>query len=186
VLVGVAAGTIGAFLIESRQVVTHLFGRRTVTDLTGTLMLLGPRHVIAVALQTVRRSLGIAMQIVGVVVFLKIVVRRTWLVLLLSTVVVLPIAMNGTFAGEELTLELSISGIGIALGMAVLLRFGLLSLVVMFYTFLLIEAFPLTTDFSRPYAGVTVGLLAMIAGLSIFGFVASRGDEPLFGRAIFD
>ena len=28
--------------------------------------------------------------------------------------------------------------------------------------------------------------LAAIAGLSIFGFVASRGDEPLFGRAILD
>ena len=48
---------------------------------------------------------------------------------------VLPIAMNGTFAGEELALELTISTLGIALGLAVLLRFGLLALVVMFYTF---------------------------------------------------
>ena len=45
-----------------------------------------------------------------------------------------------------------ISTLGIALGLAVLLRFGLLALVVMFYTFLLIEAFPLTANFSRPYA----------------------------------
>jgi hypothetical protein len=105
------------------------------TDLTGVLMLLGPRHVIAIALQTVRRALGIAIQIVGIVVLLKIIVRRTWLVLLLSAVVVLPIAMNGTFAGEELALELTISTLGIALGLAVLLRFGLLALVVMFYTF---------------------------------------------------
>jgi hypothetical protein len=46
------------------------------TDLTGVLMLLGPRHVIAIALQTVRRALGIAIQIVGIVVLLKIIVRR--------------------------------------------------------------------------------------------------------------
>ena len=46
--------------------------------------------------------------------------------------------------------------------LAVLLRFGLLSLVVMFYTFMLIEAFPPTVDFSRPYAGISVGLLAAI------------------------
>ena len=75
---------------------------------------------------------------------------------------------------------------GIALGLAVLLRFGLLALVVMFYTFLLIEAFPLTADFSRPYAGISLGLVAIIAALSVFGFVASRGDEPVFGRAILD
>jgi len=187
VLVGVAAGTVGAFLIESRQLVPHLFGLRPVmTDLTGILILLGPRHVIAVALQTVRRALGIAIQIVGIVVLLKILVRRTWLVLLLSAVVVLPIAMNGTFAGEELALELTISTLGIALGLAVLLRFGLLALVVMFYTFLLIEAFPLTANFSRPYAGVSLGLIATIAALSVFGFVASRGDEPLFGHTILD
>jgi len=156
------------------------------TDLTGVLMLFGPRHVIGIALQTVRRALGVAIQIVGIVVLLKIIVRRTWLVLLLSAVVVLPIAMNGTFAGEELALELTISTLGIALGLAVLLRFGLLALVVMFYTFLLIEAFPLTADFSRPYAGISLGLVAIIAALSVFGFVASRGDAPVFGRAILD
>jgi hypothetical protein len=49
--------------------------------------LLGPRHVIAIAWQTVRRALGNAIQIVGIVVLLKIIVRRPWLVLLLSAVV---------------------------------------------------------------------------------------------------
>jgi hypothetical protein len=29
-------------------------------------------------------------------------------------------------------------------------------------------------------------LLAVIAGLSLFGFYASRGDEPLFGRPLLD
>jgi len=41
---------------------------------------------------------------------------------------------------------------------------------------------PAHQRFSRPYAGVTIGLLAVIVGLSIFGFVASRGGESLFGR----
>jgi hypothetical protein len=126
------------------------------------------------------------MQCVGIIVFLRIVVKRTWLVLLLGTLTILPIAMSGPSAGEAFAIELVIALTAIALGLAVLLRFGLLSLVVMFYTFLTIEAFPLTGDFSRPYSGVTVGLLAMIAALSIFGFVASRGDQPLFGRALLD
>ena len=187
ILVGVATGTIGAFLIDSRQLVPYLLGLRApMTDLTGALMLLGPRHVIGVGLQTVRSALGVAIQIVGVVVFLKIFIRRTWIVMLLSALIVLPIAVNGTFVREQWALELLVSGLGIALGMTVLLRFGLLSIVVMFYTFLLIEAFPLTSDFSRPYASISAGLVAAIAALSIFGFVASRGDEPLFGRALLD
>jgi hypothetical protein len=107
-------------------------------------------------------------------------------VLVLSAVVLLPIAMNGTFAGEALALELTISTIGIAVGLSVLLRFGFLALAVMFYTFLLIESFPLTADLSRPYAGVSLGLIATIGALSLFGFYASRGDEPLFGRALLD
>ena len=39
----------------------------------------------------------------------------------------LPIAMNGTFAGEELALELSISAIRVAVALTVLLRFGFLA-----------------------------------------------------------
>jgi hypothetical protein len=31
-----------------------------------------------------------------------------------------------------------------------------------------------------------VALLIAVAGLSILGFIASRGDEPLFGRPILD
>jgi hypothetical protein len=63
---------------------------------------------------------------------------------------------------------------------------GLLALVVTFYTFLLIEAFPLTADLARPYAGASILLLLGIAGLSVFGFYASRGGEPMFGRALLD
>jgi hypothetical protein len=85
-----------------------------------------------------------------------------------------------------LALELGISLLGIALVFTVLLRFGLLSLIVTIYTFLAIEGFPLTLDLSRPYAGASMLLLAVIAGLSLFGFYASRGDEPLFGRPLLD
>jgi hypothetical protein len=117
---------------------------------------------------------------------MRIVLKRIWLVLLLSTLLILPIAMNGTSAGEQLALELVVSVSGILLVFAVLLRFGLLALGVMFYTFLSMEIFPLTTDVSRPYAGASIVLLLGIASLSMFGFYASRGDEPLFGRVLLD
>src|SRR3989442_5607169 len=74
---------------------------------------------------------------------------------------------------------------GIALVFAVLLRFGFLALV-RDYAFLSMEYFPLTTDMSRPYAGASVMLLLGIAALATYGFYASRGGEPLFGRPLLD
>jgi hypothetical protein len=119
-------------------------------------------------------------------VFLKILVRRTWLVMVLGLILMIPIAMNGSFAGEQLAMELGIVIVGVSLVFGVLLRFGLLALIVTFYTFMAMEALPLTTDLSRPYAISSVLLLLAIAAVASFGFYASRGDEPLFGRVMLD
>jgi hypothetical protein len=58
--------------------------------------------------------------------------------------------------------------------------------IVTFYTFLAMEIFPLTTDLSRPYAGTSAVVLLAIAALAAYGFYASRGGEPLFGRTLLD
>jgi hypothetical protein len=118
--------------------------------------------------------------------FLKIVVRRTWVAVLLGVVVIIPIAMNGSFLGEHPAIELGIVIGGISLILGVLLRFGLLSLIVTFYTFMAMEALPLTTNLSRPYASSSLLLIMAIAAVAAYGFYASRGDEPLFGRALLD
>jgi serine/threonine-protein kinase len=187
VLVGVAAGTIGALLIASRELIPRAFRLPLATpQLPIALILDGTRFAMSVAIQLVRSAMVGAMQIVGIVVFLKIVVKRTWLVLVLASLALLPFVMSATFAGEQLTLELAISLGAIALVFAVLLRFGLLALIVAIYTSRVIESFPLTTELAKPYAGASLLLFASIAGLSIFGFYASRGSEPLFGRPLFD
>jgi hypothetical protein len=155
-------------------------------QLPEALMLFGTRFALSTAIQIVRRAMVLSMQVVGIVILLKIVLRRNWLVMAVGTLAVLPMAMSGTFAGEQLPIELAISLLGIALIFTVLLRFGLLALIITFYTFLTIEAFPLTTNFTRPYASASFLVIAAIAGLSMFGFYASRGDEPLFGRPLLD
>jgi len=187
VLVGVAAGTVGALLIVSRQLIPHLLGLRPLApEVEGDMLLMGARHVIAIALQTVRRSMGDSFEIVGVVVFLKILVRRPWVVLVLSSIVLVPIAASGTAMTQEPVVELTIAALGIVLILSVLLGFGVLSLIVTFYTLLLMESFPPTLEVARPYFGMIAVLLGSIGALSIFGFLASRGDEPLFGRALLD
>jgi len=76
--------------------------------------------------------------------------------------------------------------IGILMVVGVLLRFGLLALCVTFFVFMLLAGMPVTADFSMPYAAVSTWLLLSTAALAAFGFYASRGKEPLFGRALLD
>jgi len=59
-------------------------------------------------------------------------------------------------------------------------------MLVTFYTFLTLESFPATSDFSRPYAAAAAMLMLSIAAVAAHGFYASRGDEPLVGRALLD
>jgi hypothetical protein len=187
ILVGVAGGTIGAMLIASRELIPHLAGLPMPTpQLPPATILLGTRYAIDAALEVVNRAIFNALQTVCIVAFLKMLLRRTWVVVAVAVVLILPIAMSGTFAGEQLALELAISLSGIALVLGVLLRFGLLALVVTFYTFLTMELFPLTVDMSRPYAGAAMIVILSIAAVAAYGFYASRGDEPLLGRAILD
>jgi hypothetical protein len=75
---------------------------------------------------------------------------------------------------------------GALLILGVLLRYGLLAIIVTFYTFMAMEALPLTTNLARPYATSSVLLMVAIVAVSAYGFYASRGDEPLFGRPILD
>ena len=87
---------------------------------------------------------------------------------------------------QDKAIELAIFLAGVVLVIGVLLRFGLLAVTATFYTFLTMQMFPLTTDLSRPYAGTSAVVLIAIAALAAYGFYASRGDEPLFGRALLD
>ena len=94
--------------------------------------------------------------------------------------------MNGSFLGEHPAIELAIVVSGISLLLGVLRRCGLLAIIVTFYTFMAMEALPLTTDLSRPYASSSALLMLAIMAVAAYGFYASRGDEPLFGRPLLD
>src|SRR5262249_3916921 len=135
VLVGAAAGMVGALLIASRQFVLYMLDWPLPTPLLPpSAILLGTRYALDVALGTGLRAFNNALQLLCIVVFLKIFVRRTWLVLVLGLIITVPIAISGTFAGQQLGLELTIVFLGIVLMYSVLLRFGLLALIVTFYT----------------------------------------------------
>jgi hypothetical protein len=146
--------------------------RETTALLPSALFLLGGRHAAASAVGVVVPAFNDAIQCLAVAVFLRMFVKRTWLVFTLSMLLTLPIAMTNLFTGANAALQIPVFIAGVALMFAVLLNYGLLALTV----------FPMTLNMARPYAASSVLLMLGIISLSAYGYYAARGNEPLFGR----
>jgi hypothetical protein len=68
----------------------------------------------------------------------------------------------------------------------VLLRFGLLAAVVMFFVNFALGNAVVTLDPSKWFFPTSATLLLFVAALAVYGFYSSRAGEPLLGRRIFD
>jgi hypothetical protein len=47
-------------------------------------------------------------------------------------------------------------------------------------------AFPLTTEGSAWYAGISLAGILLMAALALYGFYTSLGGRPVFGRAVLE
>ena len=187
ILAGVAGGMIIALLVMAHDLVPGWLGWPPLAPAwTSTQALHGTRYALAYPLTIVHLSLLNALQGIFGVVLIRMLVRRTWLVVVIASIVFFPIAINGTFSGDILSIDLPFTMLTLAVFLAVLLRFGLLSLTMAFVVFLTLTHQPLTLDLSKPYSGTSVVLMAATAALAMFGYYASRGTEPLFGRSLLD
>jgi serine/threonine-protein kinase len=65
-----------------------------------------------------------------------------------------------------------------------LLRFGLLTLAIVFFTNQMLQRVMWTSNVTAWYAAPMVVTMAAIAGLAVFAFVQSRAGAPLFGRSL--
>ena len=181
-LVGVAAGVFISLFVLSHALVAAAIWVPPVPEFSALAPLAGVWPTLAVLVNNVQRAVFSPFQIVFVVVVLKALVRRTWLVAALASIIIFPIAINGTFSGEHLALDIPYTIVGILLVVGVLLRFGMLALSSTFLVFMTLVELPLTADFTRPYAAISTWLLLGTVALAAFGFYAARADEPLFGR----
>jgi hypothetical protein len=131
-----------------------------------------------------RSSVQGALLCVLLIVLLRLVLRRNWLALPLATVLISATGltyMGGS--GPWLPLFPLISG---ALTVLVAVRFGLLALVVARIVWNFLYGVPLTFDFSHWSATPSNWTLALLAGLIMFAFYASRAGQPLFGKVLRD
>ena len=67
-----------------------------------------------------------------------------------------------------------------------MIRFGLLTLVANFVFWYVLTNFPLTTQSSAWYAGISLAGILLIAALALYGFYTSLGGRPVFGGAVLE
>jgi hypothetical protein len=72
------------------------------------------------------------------------------------------------------------------LAVFLLIRFGLLAFAVQGLFDILLEGYPLTTQGSAWYAGISLAAILLMAAMALYGFYTSLGGRPVFGGAVLE
>lgn len=112
---------------------------------------------------------------------LFIILRRDWLVAGVGWALITLLHSGG---GDYPALTWGFGMASAALITLTLMRFGLLSLVTLFLFSYLTYNMPLTANLSAWYAGSTIFVLLMVAGVAAYGFYLSLGGQRLIRGGI--
>ena len=66
------------------------------------------------------------------------------------------------------------------------LRFGLLAVVASYFFTNILGSFPLTTQMSAWYSGLSIAGILLMAAMAFYGFYTSLGGRPMFGGGVLD
>jgi hypothetical protein len=181
VLIGTVGGILLALIVQMSVVVPEWLGQPSP----------GPRGQVFTSLAAMRHlgyfvlwspyaavNIGFG-TLLGLMIF-RAILRNYWLAL---AAVALTLYFGfGLFTGFS---AISVAGaVFAALYLFIALRAGLLSAVVSFYVFLVLEATPLTLDASAWYADRTLLSLGVLGGLAIYGFTMALAGKPLLGKLL--
>jgi serine/threonine-protein kinase len=186
ILIGVAAGTLLVLLDRIHTVVPPILGYPNpaldvprMADLEGTRAMLGAAGYIV--FNTAFNALWSLFGLVAV----TLVVRKVWITAIVA-VLFFTLTAGGLLEVRPLWFTAPVALAITSLMVFVMLRFGLLATVVMFFVNFLLGGAALTLDTSKWFFGTSAAQVVAVAAIAVFGFYASRGGEPLFGRRLLD
>jgi hypothetical protein len=81
---------------------------------------------------------------------------------------------------------LATTAVFLSLSVFVLVRFCLLAMLANHVIHSLLTNFPLTTEGSSWYAGISLAGILLIASVAFYGFYSSLGGRPIFGGDAFE
>jgi hypothetical protein len=150
---------------------------------------LGSRTIIASVSASLILSLFASFLSLFVLFLFRALLRKEWLtavvVVLFWTVLRISVSFKG---GQSAAVALVSGVIGLilsSLSVFLLIRLGLLAVVAgrLFISFL---DFPLTTQGSAWYAGISLAGILMMAVMAFYGFYTSLGGRPVFGGGVLE
>jgi len=185
VLVGCLVGAFATVLSRLVWFVPSWLGYPPSQPMTGPqLQFLGARTIIAGISRNMGISLFGALAFLFVLFLMRVLLRKDWaaavaFVLFLSVM----LAAGSQYVLVSLVSALILNGLAVFL----IIRLGLLAEAAAFiFQFCLLENFPLTTQWSAWYAGISLAGILLMAAVVFYGFYTSLGGRPVFGRAVLE
>ncbi len=180
VLAGVVAGVLYALIRAPRSLMSTLAGTLPPTPVSSSFApLFGVRETIADLVQILPNAITSALTVILLFAVLRLVFRGT----MLASVVVAALMVGFVAlqlmsqAGGWAQLPLVIAGMALVFTMVV--RFGLLATVVMFYVGNALELVPLTADLSSPYFSAALWIAMGVLVLAVWAAQAARAGKGL-------
>jgi hypothetical protein len=118
-----------------------------------------------------------------VLVLLRALLRKEWAA---AVAWVLLFSVFSTARSEFVPVDLVGTLIFFALAVFCLIRFGLLTLVTNYVLYGVLQTFPLTTQRSAWYAGISLAGIMLMAAIALYAFYTSLGGRPVFVGAVLE
>jgi hypothetical protein len=130
-----------------------------------------------------RMSIGVLfvrLAFLFILVLLRALLRREW------TAVAFFLVIFALGVANRVPVYAITSLVWAGLAVFLLTRFGLLAGLANGVMYYLMHDFPLTTDGSAWYAGISLTGILLIAAITLYGFYTSLGGRPVFGGALIE
>jgi serine/threonine-protein kinase len=184
VLVGVLTGVFWATISRAANLVPGWMGKTPLEPANSLdyIILGGIHYTIGDILLNVMIYLFGSLVLFFIFFLLRLVLRREWLAITVTVVLLSIQAAFGAHAVLNVTQDVVVVGMALLL----LVRFGLLALLVAFSLNNVLQAYPLTGHFSEWYAQPTIVVFLLISALGIFGFYTATAGKSRLGNISFD
>jgi len=145
---------------------------------------LGARTIIADISNSLIGSLFFSLAFLFVLFLLRALLRKEWLAAVTCTLLFALLRPPGPdqFAPVILVSSLITTGLTVFL----MIRFGLLAVAASFVFNNFLGNFPLTTQGSAWYVGISLAGILLMAAMALYGFYTSLGGRPVFGGAVLE
>jgi hypothetical protein len=174
-LMGVGVGIYWALLFVVDRWSIELVGGTPRPELTGDEsfgQLLGGRFALAAMFDILYGAIHRGLLFLMLLAALRAVTRRPLLSAAMAVLILAP--MFTPYGAHQATAWFTIGLGGVAVGVWLMIRFGLVALTVALLTSSMLNRFPITLDLRLWYADLTLLVVAVVLAIAVYGFAMAR------------